>query len=384
METMNLTQLLTQMSWMAGAVAQSTLPAGPAQTEPHDRGDSFQSLLEDKRAQADRPADGQRPEQSGQTDREPQQTAPEDPGQPEQAQPDQQAAILGLPLMTAGLDPMPLYQLQPAAPEEGAAQPVLLQPEGLPAPRMPQTGEPPQGGAVLPQTGQTPETAVRSDGTALPQTGETAPSQPQPIRDLTAPASQSGGGQAQSGQTEGGTQARDLPDGAAVQTAQAMPQLRDLEPSAVRVGEGEPLEASSSQLDGQLSQTILKTAAEGESAVRVALTPEHLGSVVVELTRDSRGVLHVVLTAEREQTLHLLRDHADTLGLMLQNGGQGEVRLEVNRAQEGQHTWQQPDPNGGQQEQQNPRQQPRQPREESEDFLHQLRLGLAGREDTAL
>ena len=66
----------------------------------------------------------------------------------------------------------------------------------------------------------------------------------------------------------------------------------------------------------------------GQQKVALRLSPEHLGNLAVELTRSDAGVLQVVLRAENEQTAHLLREHASTLGMLLQSSGQGEVRVE--------------------------------------------------------
>ena len=85
----------------------------------------------------------------------------------------------------------------------------------------------------------------------------------------------------------------------------------------------------------------------------------------------------MVLRTESEQAAHLLREHASTLSMMLQSSGQGEVRIEVPQPRESERPWQQPDQQGGQQEHGQSRQQEQQHRrEETEDFLHQLRLGL--------
>ena len=102
--------------------------------------------------------------------------------------------------------------------------------------------------------------------------------------------------------------------------------------------------------------------------------------MVVELTRSEGNALHVVLRAESEHTANLLREHLGTLGSMLQNGSQQEVRIEVAHPQESGRSWQQTDQNGGGQNGQ-PQEQHRDPkREEAENFLHQLKLGLLEQE----
>ena len=61
--TTDTTQLLMQMALVAGQIAQSTLPA-PSQSTGQTGGKSdFQSMLEDKRAQAGQSGQAGRPEQ---------------------------------------------------------------------------------------------------------------------------------------------------------------------------------------------------------------------------------------------------------------------------------------------------------------------------------
>lgn len=144
-----------------------------------------------------------------------------------------------------------------------------------------------------------------------------------------------------------------------------------------RVGDAPVLDTQSGDMDAKLTKELTSALDAGAQRLELKLTPEHLGNVVVEMSRTPEGVLHVVLHTENEQAAKLLAEHADTLGMMLQSGQQGEVRIEVQRPAQGEQPWQQPDQNGGQsgqegRQQQEQRRQPADP----ERFLQQLRLGL--------
>lgn len=147
----------------------------------------------------------------------------------------------------------------------------------------------------------------------------------------------------------------------------------------VRVGDAAvDMTAPADEVRGALTQTIKQAVEQGEEYVRIRLTPENLGTVVAEFTRSSDGTLHVVLQAENEQTVRMLSDHASALGMMLQDGIRGEVRVEVPHTPQEQTPWQNPDQGGGQQQQQ--QQQQHTPHQETESFLQQLRLGLVFKE----
>ena len=85
------------------------------------------------------------------------------------------------------------------------------------------------------------------------------------------------------------------------------------------------------QIDTQLAQALEK----GESMVRIQLTPEHLGSVTVEISQSADGILRVALSAHSAETRGLLERHAGDLQGMLSSRGQ-EVQVDVQRQQESQ------------------------------------------------
>ena len=140
------------------------------------------------------------------------------------------------------------------------------------------------------------------------------------------------------------------------------------------------LDTTSEQFDARLSRTIRSIADQGIQKIELKLTPEHLGNVVVELTRSEGSALHVVLRAESEHTANLLREHLGTLGSMLQNGSQQEVRIEVAHPQERGRSWQQTDQNGGGQNGQ-PQEQHRDPSGRSRKLPSSAEAGAAGAGD---
>ena len=342
----------------------------------------FQSMLEDKRAQAGQSG------QAGRLDRPQDQTDETQPVQDEerpalqpQADPAAQlAAMIGISLAAPQTaEPVP----ETGQPIQAMSQAVMVQGEAQAVPVQPSAGEQVQ---TLPAQQAAPEIQTQGAQTQAQEAPVQGDSQPvQPVQ-IQPRQSQGEEGRPQSQTQAGGGQ----PDGleeVKVQGSLSQPLFGELEAVPVKVGDSPVLDTAEPRFDSRLSQTILNAASQGAEKIQIALSPEHLGNLVVEMTRDGSGVLHVALRAESEHTLSLLREHASTLGLMLQSSGQGEVRVEVTRSQESQQQpWRQPDQDGGQGRQEGRSQDQRreQPRREAEDFLHQLRLGLAGQQASPL
>lgn len=167
-------------------------------------------------------------------------------------------------------------------------------------------------------------------------------------------------------------------------TQMQQPLFRDVETAPVKVGETYELDTTSPEMDTDLAKIICDSAMEGVQKLQIQLTPEHLGKIVVELTQHTDGSLQVILQAADVKSSGLLTQHLDTLNTALQNLGQ-QVHVEVQRNQNSESAQQQPfqqaDPDGhGQQQQQ---QQHKQSKNDSDDFLQQLRLGLFSMEETS-
>ena len=157
--------------------------------------------------------------------------------------------------------------------------------------------------------------------------------------------------------------------------------FRDVEAAPVKVGEAYDVQETQEpdvarQIDTQLAQALEK----GESMVRIQLTPEHLGSVTVEISQSADGILRVALSAHSAETRGLLERHAGDLQGMLSSRGQ-EVQVDVQRQQESQqgqnqqHQQNYDGHNGHAQDGQERRQQRRE-HTSPQDFMQQLRLGL--------
>lgn len=166
-------------------------------------------------------------------------------------------------------------------------------------------------------------------------------------------------------------------------TDQAPQQLfHDVEAAPVKVGEVYDMEqADKADVARQIDTGLAQALRNGESMVRIQLTPENLGSVTVEITRSAEGLIRVALTAHSGETRGLLERHAGELQGMIASRTQQEVEVNVQQNQESQQGQNQQNPydgrnghsQGGQEER---RQSRREHTGDSRDFMQQLRLGL--------
>ena len=351
---MNTSDLTLQMAYLAGQIAQSTLPdIGVSAGRPEQKMD-FQALLNEKRTQADRER----------TEQEPQKTDPSqdtEAGKTEQKDEDvaAQAAGQGVPLMLdlssvlAGGGIVPFVgcavvteqaeQITAQAPALPAAD-AVVEGEKAAEPALPQNIER-FGEAAVPQKAEqeaAPGSLISSAGQAEGE-GQGAELQ---VKAEGQHMEQPEGQSEQSGKQPGTDQKMDV-EVTQLQTGGDQKLFQGTEAAPVKVGDGAVLDTTSEQFDARLSRTIRSIADQGMQKIELKLTPEHLGNVVVELTRSEGSALHVVLRAESEHTANLLREHLGTLGSMLQNGSQQEVRIEVAHPQESGRSWQQTDQNGG-------------------------------------
>lgn len=390
----NQTDLLFQMMAMASQAAQATLP--PTGSTGETGKSDFQSLLEDKRAESSqtperpakeedapaKPEDGQtqKPEDGGQTEGE----------QPQGQEPTLEAWKLGLLAYAGQLNIQP--EVTAEVPVEGqAAQLVAAVPDGEAAQAAPVAQVPVEQTAAVPvQTEQAAvQTAAPVQAEAVPVQPETAevqtPETAEPVQPETvvqeAPKAETGRdtqAQADTADSQPDSTGTSQPQAEVQVDAWQRPLFREVEQMPVKVGDNATLDTTAPQFDSQLADTLDTALADGVQRLELKLTPENLGTVVVEMTRNPDGALHVVLHAETEQAAKLLSDHANSLGMLLQNSAQGEVRVEVPQPQQSeQQPWKQPDQNGGQQQNGGEqRQQQNREQRNTDDFLSQLRLGL--------
>lgn len=163
------------------------------------------------------------------------------------------------------------------------------------------------------------------------------------------------------------------------------PVFHEAEAVPVKVGERyETVDAQEPQMEQKLADTIQSAVQSGNESIQIRLTPQNLGSLVIEMTKDANGALQVVLHASNAKAAGVLNQHLDGLHTALQGYGHEEVRVEVQRGQEGQeqHLNKQADPDG---RGQNRHQQQQERREEEhtggQEFMQKLRLGLFGTEE---
>lgn len=174
----------------------------------------------------------------------------------------------------------------------------------------------------------------------------------------------------------------DEPQAEAVEVEE--PVFHDVKAAPVKVGETyKAVDTREPDMDEKLADTIQQAVQSGSQRVEIRLTPENLGTLTIEMTKDASGALQVVLHASNSRAAGLLSQHVDGLHSALQNYSQEPVQIEVQRGEESQRQsfHQQADPDGrGQNRQQQERHEEQQT--DSGDFLQKMRLGLFGTDET--
>ena len=162
--------------------------------------------------------------------------------------------------------------------------------------------------------------------------------------------------------------------------AQATPLFERVDAPVVKVAEApRPVELEAGdgieQLGRELGGFVVNSVENNR--VEITLTPENLGKLTVEITRGTDGALNIVLHTASERAANLLEKGADGLRQMLAANAQRDVQVQVRGNEETQQQFLNPD---GQNEQQRQGQQQqgrrREERQNAQDFMQQLRLGL--------
>lgn len=377
---MTTTQMLLQMGSQLQSIASQQVNRPK---DPTDQGGSsdFQSMLEDKQSQLT----GQQPDQSQPTQDEPGLT----PEQPDVQAAQTLAAMLVLPMQqpVVTVEQMPIQ-------EEGTVQGVLLtgMETAQQAPVQTAQAEVPtvptaQTQQAVPTQAQTAQAPAQNTQTETQAPVQTAQGQQQTQQTVVQTTRTDDGQQADARQSEGRSTAATVQkpqvEAEVTQTQTApvaeQPLFREVESTPVKVGDAAPLDTTAEDFDAQAAKTIAQALEKGSQKVELKLSPANLGNVTVELTRTAEGAIHVVLTAEREQAMKLLTDHAGQLGNLLQSNTGADVRVEVPQNQQGRQAWQEGQNNNHQQQGQG--QQQNHSQQEQEDFLQQLRLGLIQMEE---
>ncbi len=166
--------------------------------------------------------------------------------------------------------------------------------------------------------------------------------------------------------------------------AEEAPVFHETQSVPVKVGERyEAVDTQQPEVDAKLADTIQTAMQAGGERIQIHLAPQNLGSLVIEMAKDASGALQVVLHASNAKAAGVLSQHLDGLHNALLGYGHEEVRVEVQRGQEGQEQhFKHADPDGRNQHQ---HQQHHERREETEEnsleFLQKLRLGLFGTDE---
>lgn len=371
---MDLNELILQMTYAAAQVAQNTMPQTQDTPRTED-GKSFQSLMDEKRTE-------QKPKETETSSKEgTSQSQVQTQAQPQTAVSapvlQQLAALVtenGAPAVVNTAVTVPGQETAMDAVAAVTLPETTLQETALPTTVLPQTETVAQGAQPTQQPlVQTAEpsgepTAQPVDSTSIAKTAPQTESQTLPQQeDVQVTVEQNAAPVRQEDQEL---------DETAVQTdGTAQPLFDDTEAMPQRVGDAPVVETESGDVETKLATKLQQALSNGNQRVEIRLTPENLGRVVVEMQKDSAGVLQVVLHTETSQAAKLLSEHSGALGLLLQNTQHTEVRVEVQQPQQDQPSQQQPDQNGSHGRDQQQQQQHRQ-QTDPERFLQQLRLGL--------
>lgn len=161
--------------------------------------------------------------------------------------------------------------------------------------------------------------------------------------------------------------------GAAAQPAR--PLFEQVEATPIKVAE--PVQADTPEFPVQLAKQINTAAVEGANTIEVQLTPYELGKITIRLTMTEDG-MQISMHSANSKTVRLLAEHAANIGALVEQNQSGTVSVSVEHeqpnAQQNQYAQQERQGNGQQQQQQGNRH----AQAQNDDFIQQLRLGLAG------
>ena len=155
----------------------------------------------------------------------------------------------------------------------------------------------------------------------------------------------------------------------------ARPLFERVEATPIQVAE--PVRADQPEFPVQIADKISKAVNQGANTIEVQLTPYELGKITIRLTMTEEGT-QISMHSANAKTIRLLTEHAANIGAVVEHNQPGTVSVTVeqdqpNAQQQQQYAQQEHQGNGQQQQQQGNRHAPAQ----NDDFVQQLRLGLA-------
>lgn len=150
------------------------------------------------------------------------------------------------------------------------------------------------------------------------------------------------------------------------------PLFKNIESTPVKVGENTPvLDTKSPNMEQDLKDIVTYNLKQSGDRVEIQLNPSNLGKITIELVQKD-GSMSVVMTAENSKTLSLLAQHAGGLENIMQERLAQPVQVYIEQQQP-----QQQFDDSQRQNQQQQQQQNKQPsKDEQQNFIDQLRLGL--------
>lgn len=187
--------------------------------------------------------------------------------------------------------------------------------------------------------------------------------------DFTSKLAESQGNAMQKGQDTNTAVVTEV--GAAIQPEK--PLFENVEATPIQVAE--PVHTEEPDFPMQLAQRIDQASAQGVDTIEVQLTPHELGKITIRLTATEEGI-QISMHSANSKTVGLLTEHAANIGAMVEQNHSGVVTVSVEHEQQQNQYAQQEHQGGGQQQQQ--QQQHRHAPPQNDDFIQQLRLGLAG------
>ena len=154
-----------------------------------------------------------------------------------------------------------------------------------------------------------------------------------------------------------------------------------VETAPIKVSEAAAEPEQPKSVEAQVTHGLKEALTKGETKVELQLTPEHLGKITIELTKQENGALHVVLHAENNHTKTLLERDMVNMQHLLSRDTQQDVQVEVHSQQE---TQQKEFYDGHQRQNQQQQQEQHHQQKNGGDFLNQLRLGLIPEDEEAI
>lgn len=294
---------------------------------------------------------------------------------------EQEEAAVAAVVVTA----QPILPIHLAGTEEAVEEETVVAMDSLPLAdnqeALPQTEIMPEAPeAAEQQPVQTHEAMAQA-----PVAEDTAPQQDIPVQEVSqeAPQQETHTDTKESHAAVRTVQAEDVKADTGEETVKETPVFDQVEAIPVKVAAPEhtpePVALETPQAPEEIAHQVAQALFNGESKIELTLTPETLGKLTVEITKDAGGILSVVISASTPKAAAVLQQHtSDLQNILMARDDQVEVHVEVRGSEESQQQFLNPNDANGQnhRQQQQQRQQQEEDNSDPRDFLQKLRLGL--------